>query len=230
MINWLGFGMRCLLHVLVVVCASALPMAVGAQSLDQSLREQLRSLAGTGGFAVEGLGFIGDEQSPRALGNDVVGQLRALLHDYDYVVAYDAESRITGIRVLGLRQPPTKAPESMAVVATRKGSQHLVEVTLVGPTGARRKLPLIVDTGAMNVVLPSSMVSGLGFGDADRSEESAETAGGRVKARAGWLASVSVGQAKVQDVAVTFIDDAPIGDKALLGMSFLNDLRLTIEE
>ena len=176
MINWLGFGMRCLLHVLVVVCASALPMAVGAQSHDQSLREQLRSLAATGGFTVEGLGFIGDEQTPRALGNDVVGRLRALLHDYNYVVAYDAESRITEIRVLGLRQPPTKAPEGVAVVVTRKGSQHLVEATLVGPTGAWRKLPLIVDTGATNVVLPSSMASELGFGDADLSEGTAETA------------------------------------------------------
>ncbi len=230
MINWLGFGMRCLLHVLVVVCASALPMAVGAQSHNQSLREQLRSLAATEGFTVEGLGFIGDEQTPRALGNDVVGRLRALLHDYDYVVAYDAESRVTEIRVLGLRQPPTKAPEGVAVVVTRKGSQHLVEATLVGPTGAWRKLPLIVDTGATNVVLPRSMASELGFGDADLSEGSAETAGGRVKARAGWLASVSVGQAKVQDVAVTFIDDAQIGDKALLGMSFLNHFRLTIEK
>jgi hypothetical protein len=84
-------------------------MAVGAQSHDQSLREQLRSLAATGGFTVEGLGFIGDEQTPRALGNDVVRRLRALLHDYKYVVAYDAESRITEIRVLGLRQPQAKA-------------------------------------------------------------------------------------------------------------------------
>ncbi len=115
-------------------------------------------------------------------------------------------------------------------MTTRKGSQHLVEATLVGPTGAWRKLPLIVDTGATNVVLPRSMASELGFGDADLSEGTAETAGGRVKARAGWLASVSVGQAKVQDVAVTFIDDEQIGDKALLGKSFLNHFRLTIEE
>ncbi len=80
-------------------------MAVGAQSHDQSLREQLRTLAATLGLTVEGVGFIGDEQAPRALGNDGVGRLRTLLHNYTYVVAYDAESRITKIRVLGLRQP-----------------------------------------------------------------------------------------------------------------------------
>ena len=96
--------MRCLLHVLVVVCASALPMAVSAKSLDQSLREQLRSLAATGGFLVEGLGFIGDDQTPRALGNDVVGRLRTLRHDYNYVVACDAEGRMTEIGGLGRRQ------------------------------------------------------------------------------------------------------------------------------
>ena len=108
-------------------------MAVGAQSHDQSLREQLRTLAATVGLTVEGLGFIGDEQAPRALGNDGVGRLRTLLHDYTYVVAYDAESRITEIRILGLRQPPTKASEGVAVVATRKGSQHLVGATRANP-------------------------------------------------------------------------------------------------
>jgi cell division septation protein DedD len=108
-------------------------MAVGAQSHDQSLREQLRSLAATVGFTVEGLEFLGDEQTPRALGNDGVGRLRTLLHDYNYVVAYDAESRITEIRVLGLRQPPAKAPEGVAVVATRNRSHHLVGATRANP-------------------------------------------------------------------------------------------------
>jgi predicted transglutaminase-like cysteine proteinase len=42
-------------------------------------------------------------------------------------------------------------------------------VTLVGPTVAWRKLPLIVESGAKNVVLPSSMASEFGIGDANRS-------------------------------------------------------------
>jgi aspartyl protease family protein len=74
------------------------------------------------------------------------------------------------------------------------------------------------------------MIPQLGFGDTDLSDGWTETAGGRVKAKAGRLASVMVGHARAQDVVVTFIDDERIGDKALLGMSFLSHFRLTIEE
>ncbi len=230
MINCLAFGLRCLLRALVVASALSVPMAVNAQSRDETLREQLRSLAANEGFNVAGLERIGDELTPRALDNDPVGRLRILLQGYNYIAAYDAEGKITEIRILDRRPPPEATSNQFRIETTRRGSHHLVEATLVGPTGAWRKLRLIVDTGATNVVLPSSMISQLGFGDTDLSDGWTETAGGRVKAKAGRLASVMVGHATAQDVVVTFIDDERIGDKALLGMSFLSHFRLTIEE
>ena len=46
----------------------------------------------------------------------------------------------------------------------------------------------------------------------------------------GRLAAVRVGHAEVKDVPVTFIADKHLGRKALLGMSFLDHFRLTIDE
>ena len=230
MINCLAFGLRCLLRALVVASALSVPMAVNAQSRDETLREQLRSLAANEGFNVTGLERIGDELTPRALDNDPVGRLRILLQGYNYIAAYDAEGKITEIRILDRRPPPEATSNQFRIETTRRGSHHLVEATLVGPTGAWRKLSLIVDTGATNVVLPNSMISQLGFSDTNLSDGWTETAGGRVKAKAGRLASVMVGHATARDVVVTFIDDKWIGDKALLGMSFLSHFRLTMEE
>lgn len=230
MINWLSFRVRCLLHAVVAACILSASFSVNSQSLDRPLRERLLSLTATEGITVDGLEFLGTEKVPLGLGHDVGSQLRALLQKYNYVLAYDLKGSVTKILILGLRQPPAIAQDGVAVVTTRQGPHHLVETILVGPTGAWRKLSLIVDTGATSVVLPSSMASELGFGDTNLSEGWVETAGGRVRTKVGRLASVSVGQAKTQDVAVTFIDDAQIGDKALLGMSFLNHFRLTIED
>ena len=230
MINCLAFALRCLLRTFVVASALSVPMAVHAQSREETLREQLRSLAANEGFDVTGLERIGDESTLRASGDDPLGRLRILLQGYNYIAAYDAEGKITEIRILDRRPAPEATSNRFRIETTRRGSHHLVEATLVGPTGAWRKLRLIVDTGATNVVLPSSMIPQLGFGDTDLSDGWTETAGGRVKAKAGRLASVMVGHARAQDVVVTFIDDERIGDKALLGMSFLSHFRLTIEE
>jgi len=214
----------------IIVCMLLAPALVSVHANERTLREQLHSLAVTEGFKIAGLERIGDELTPRPLGNDPVGRLRILLQSYSYVVAYDAEGKITEIWVLERHPLPEAKSDQFRIESTRIGPHHLVEATLVGPTGAWRKLSLIVDTGATNVVLPSSMISQLDFGDTNLSDGWAETAGGRVKAKSGRLASVMVGQAMAQDVAVTFIDDELIGEKALLGMSFLSHFRLTIEE
>ena len=242
MIDGLVFALRYLLRALVVASALAVPMAVSvpiavfapiavsAQSQEEALRQQLRSLAANEGFNVIGLERIGDETPPRASGDDPLRRLRVLLQGYNYIAAYDAEGKVTEIRILDRRPAPVANSDQFRIETTRRGAHHLVEATLVGPTGAWRKLSLILDTGATNVVLPSSMISQLGFGDTDLSDRWTETAGGRVKAKAGRLASVMVGHATVHDVEVTFIDDEQIGDKALLGMSFLSHFRLTIDE
>jgi aspartyl protease family protein len=116
------------------------------------------------------------------------------------------------------------------VKTERRGRQHVVEAELVGPNGARHMVRLVVDTGASTVVLPSSMIAPLGFRVEKLEEDEAETANGTVDVKMGTLRSVRVGQAKVSDVSVGFIEDEQIGDQHLLGMSFLGRFRLTIDD
>ena len=51
---------------------------------------------------------------------------------------------------------------------------------------------------------------------------------GRIKR--GWLQAIKVGRPTEDRVAVAFIEDDKLGSHALLGMSFLNRFRLTIDD
>jgi len=88
----------------------------------------------------------------------------------------------------------------------------------------------MVDTGASTVVLPASMIEALGFSTRDLSEKSVETVAGAVVAKLARLDAVQVGGATVEDVAVTFIPAAYLGDQKLLGMSFLDSFKVTIDD
>ena len=113
---------------------------------------------------------------------------------------------------------------------SRRGSHHLVDALLIGPGGKRRTFPLMLDTGASIVVLPSSMIEDLGFEDGDLRPGTANTANGPVPIHLGTLRRVRIGRAAVDGVAVGFIADDKIGETSLLGMSFLNHFRVTIDD
>jgi aspartyl protease family protein len=74
------------------------------------------------------------------------------------------------------------------------------------------------------------MAEALGFRAGDLVDGWAQTAGGRVAIGQGRLALVKIGPAIARNVAVAFIDDANIQGQALLGMSFLERYRLTVED
>ena len=58
----------------------------------------------------------------------------------------------------------------------------------------------------------------------------ANTANGQVPVRVGKLQQVRIGNAKAREVAVGFIADDKMGNNYLLGMSFLNRFRVTIDD
>ena len=58
----------------------------------------------------------------------------------------------------------------------------------------------------------------------------AQTANGRVRAKTGTLHSVAVGNATARDVTVTFLEDKRLNGSRLLGMSFLQRFRMTIDD
>ena len=149
---------------------------------------------------------------------------------YNYLLTYDTTGTITALRILG-KSPSAEELEQRASVATRRyGNHHVVEAILVGPRGDRRTLPMLVDTGASTVVLPSSMIEEFGFKPSELRGGVGQTAAGPVNVKLGQLYSVQVGQAHLRNVAVGFIDDDKIGKQNLLGMSFLGRFRMTIDD
>ena len=197
---------------------------------DDGLQAQLTTLADDEGFSLFGLARIGDEPARAAGAPDLEARLQLLLDGYNYFLLYDADGHMSAVHILGEQPPAPPPPNRFFVQTTRQGQHHLVDATLTGPTGVWLQRQMIIDTGASTVVLPTSLIELLGIDPATLSQGWAETAGGRVLAKSGRLAVVAVGKAEARDVAVIFISDEKLGDKALLGMSFLQNFEFTIDD
>jgi aspartyl protease family protein len=201
-----------------------------AQDANGDLRSQIDALASVAGFTVSGLERIGDASARPTTDGPPSRQVEELLTGYNYMIVHDSNGGIRELRILNPRSSSVSVPQRGVVKTERRGRQHVVEAELIGPKGAKRMVRLVVDTGASTVVLPSSMIEPLGFTNEELEDDKAETANGTVEVKMGTLRSVRVGQAKVSDVSVGFIEDEQIGDQHLLGMSFLGRFRLTIDD
>ncbi len=198
------------------------------------LRGQLLELARQEGFLVSGLDQIDEAAPPRDLpSRDLARRISALLSDYNYMLQHDREGRIRELWILEAKPTAAAVAGRYAVGTTRRGPHHLVETALIGPNGRRQTLALTLDTGATTIVLPREMIELLGFRDKDLKDGWSKTVGGRVPVKLGRLETVKVGHAQAKDVAVAFLagePPAPGEEFALLGMSFLERFRLTIED
>jgi clan AA aspartic protease (TIGR02281 family) len=105
---------------------------------------------------------------------------------------------------------------------------------LTGPSGQPQGVSFIVDTGASDVVLPSSVMKRLGFEASDLPGLQMQTANGVVSAKRGVLKTLEFGSGEsrevIQRVTVLFISDAAIGGAALMGMNVLGRYNMTIED
>jgi clan AA aspartic protease (TIGR02281 family) len=106
-----------------------------------------------------------------------------------------------------------------------------MRVSLEGPNGKTVMKSLLVDTGATEIILPSSMTRSLGF-ELDRLDETAvQTANGVISAWRGTLNSIELGGPDrseiLRRVSVLFVDDNALGGTALLGMSVLRKYNVT---
>ena len=93
-----------------------------------------------------------------------------------------------------------------------------------------RTLPLMIDTGATTLVLPDSMMSELGFTPSDLQDATSQTASGTISVKIGKLRSVKIGAASAENVEVSFIPDHQLRGHQLLGMSFLQRFKMTIDD
>ena len=117
-----------------------------------------------------------------------------------------------------------------AIKTTRRGPHHHVEAVLSGPNGYPYTLSLLIDTGATTVVLPASLSSGMGFRREDLQDGWTQTANGRVPIKRGILASVKIGDATAENIEVSFIADELLGAQKILGMSFLRNFRMSLDD
>ncbi len=207
----------------------ALPAA--AQAAAEDLRAQVLELALREGFQVSGLDQI-DDAPPRALrAKGLARRISTLLSDYNYLLLHDRKGGVRELWILESKPTTEAVAGRYAVGTTRRGRHHLVETALVGPNGRRQDMELVLDTGATTIVLPHGMIELLGFQDKDLRDGWSRTVGGRIPVKLGKLKTVKVGHALAKDVAVAFFaeEDADM-ELALLGMSFLEHFRLTIED
>jgi aspartyl protease family protein len=202
----------------------------GAFAEGGDLRGRLESLASQGGFAIEGLDWIGPEPAGNESGT-TLERLKDLLRDYNYVLVQGGRSGIESVRITSRKDVEARGSAGSAYVGTvRMGSHHQVDAAIAGPNGVAKTVRLIVDTGATTIVLPESMIPELGFGPESLQNGTSQTASGNVATKIGTLSSVRVGAVAAENVMVGFIADARLKGAMLLGMSFLQRFRMTIDD
>lgn len=193
-----------------------------------SLRSVLKSMAQQEGFRIEGAEQLGRERAVTTEG-ELPEQLEALLKDYNYVVTYGG-NRIATVRITSPKRTGPKPTDRAYVQTTRVGGHHQISAELTGPNGERVPVVLMVDTGASMIVLPESMMSALGFDPSSLGTGTSQTASDTIPVKVGMLSEVRVGGVAARDVHVSFIPDAKLKDTKLLGMSFLNHFKFSLDD
>jgi clan AA aspartic protease (TIGR02281 family) len=225
--------------------------AARAEQVD--VAAELESLASAHGFSVKGLEQVEDAIG-RSEGDALLPRLRRLLEDFDHVILQGPEGGVERVIILGAKipyEPPppvqadageaegtaAEAPaegeeENGAIVlqSVRRGTQHAVQVGFESEGGKRFDQSLLVDTGADQVVLPASLAARLGLSPESLEEREMQTANGRAKALFGKVTALWLGDTRVSDVAVAFVEDAKLGNGGLLGMSVLSGYTMTIDD
>ncbi len=228
-LNRRPFSRRSLSWVLATLLATggAWRELQGAET--DALRTQLQALATQAGFAIEGLDRIGPESAGAAVGTPEE-RLKSLLRDYNYLIQ-GRPGALEKVLIVGRKASESHGSAGSAYVETlRLGAQHQVQASIAGPNAVAKTLPLIVDTGASTLVLPASLIPELGFAPDDLRDGMSRTANGTVPVKTGILRSVRVGAVTAHDVQASFIADDSLHGVKLLGMSFLQRFRVTIDD
>jgi clan AA aspartic protease (TIGR02281 family) len=208
-----------------------------------SVSDELERLAGEHEFVVRGLEQT-EESFGRAEGEKLYPRLRRLLENFDHVIVQSPTGGVDRVIVLGEKvpfepppPPPAATPKPMTedggdiVLETeRRGTQHVVRVSLEGENGAKVERELHVDTGAELLVLPQSLLSALGIDKSDLDQRKLQTANGMVEGRTGSLQALWLGENRITAVDTAFIEDGKLGGNGLLGMSVLKRFKVTIDD
>jgi len=216
-------SLRSTLAIAALLATCLAPAAKAA-----SLRAVLRALAQQEGFRVEGGDQIGHEPAVVTEGA-LADRLGGLLKDYNYLLTYGS-GRIAVVRITSAKQPGAKSTDRAYVETTRIGGHHQVVAELTGPGGNRISADLMVDTGASMVVLPESLMAPLGFTPESLGHGTSQTASDTIAVQVGVLQEVRVGAVTAREIHVSFVPDAKLKGTKLLGMSFLNHFKFSLDD
>ena len=123
-----------------------------------------------------------------------------------------------------LYQVRSSCPGAKTVINIRYGFRWRPD------NGKRVERALLIDTGADTLVLPGSMIAALGIAESGLRKRRVQTANGQVQARIGKLPGLWLGDQKVADVEVAFLEDDKLGSSGLLGMNVLSRYQMTIDD
>jgi aspartyl protease family protein len=233
--------------LLAVLAGGLCVPAGGVRAAQVDVGTELARMSAEHGFSLTGESYVQDAVG-RAEGEDPYRRLRVLLEGFDHIILQDASGGIERVIVLGKAMPGNAPPKTVVEVddaggdategdaspielpTIRSGSQHSVRVSLEGTDGRRVERMLLVDTGADTVVLPASMIGALAIAEERLSEREVQTANGSAQARVGVLPAIWLGDQRIGDVQVAFLDDDKLGSAGLLGMSVLGRYQMTIDD
>jgi len=200
----------------------------GSQVQAETLRSQLETLAQENGIRIEGSDRLGNEPS-RQVEGDVVQRIKSLLSDYNFMIVGQT-GKIERVTITSLKNVSSRPKSSGTVKTQRLGAHHQVQAKLSGPSNSEIAVSLLVDTGATTLVLPESMIQRLGFTREGLQDGISQTAAGSVPVKTGMLKSVRVGDVSAENIPVSFISDQKLNGARLLGMSFLNRFRFSLDD
>jgi clan AA aspartic protease (TIGR02281 family) len=207
---------------LLAASGAAYPAPAGSTAYG-SLAAQVQALAQQNGFSLVGLSRLEDAPA-RSVTGSPQHQLQAVLDGYNYVMA---EKKLI---VLGKERWTPPVAKDTVLETRRQGLHHVVTATLEGLSEAELQVGLMIDTGASISVLPLSMADELGLSQDEMAERQVQTAKGKMQAKIGILSALRLGNQKITDVEVAFIEDAMLGGNRLLGMNVLGQYRMTLDD
>ena len=217
----LRFLVRCFL-VMFAFCVQA-----KAAEEVSDLLSQIQSLQDRMHIQVIGLEKLGNDPKVRAIGS-LEQQLQQVLASYNHIISRNAEGQIEQVIIINKKQ---KTDTDRIVLPTRYQDGHfLVSVAISGNGSLWQTLDMMIDTGADLIVLPESMINGLGMSENTLTHREMQTANGKVNAKVGTLQEVRIAGEILENIDVAFIDDHLLANNSLLGMSVLGRYKLVIDD
>jgi aspartyl protease family protein len=216
----LRFIVRCFL-----IMSACCGQAKAAEELDD-LFSQIQALQDRMHIQITGLEKVGNEPKVRASGS-LEQQLQQALATYNHIISRNAKGQIEQVVIINKKQKT----DDRIVLPTRYQDGHfLVSVSLSGNGSLWQTLDMMIDTGADLIVLPESMIDGLGMTDDKLTHREMQTANGKVNAKVGTLQEVRLAGETLENVEAAFIEDPLLGSNSLLGMSALGRYKLVIDD